>query len=106
MTVDPNDWLENALSESESYLDNDDFSQGVMTSLPPKRPRRRVSRRKRIVLGAGFAGLLCSLPFLPAALALPVVSQMLVNQWFLTVSVMAALAGVASATWWLLAVRG
>ena len=105
MKTDQNEWLEKVLSESEPYLDNENFSQRVMHALPAQKRRTRISQRKRIVILAGIAGVLCSLPFLSSFLALPMVGALVVSQWFVTFSVMVSLGGVAAASWWLLVVR-
>jgi hypothetical protein len=102
---DNDDWLEEALNESEPYIDNEDFSRSVMRALPLRKRRTRISPRKKMVAAAGLLGMLCSLPFLSSAIAVPEVRFLLSTQWFLTVFTMIALTGVALVSWWMLAVK-
>lgn len=104
MTIGDNE-LERALREEEPYLDNGEFSRSVMGTLPPrKRPWRR-SWRKQIVVVAAAIGVAASLPFIPDAMAQPIIGQVMASQWFVTVTVLCSLGLVASVSWWLFVAR-
>ena len=102
MTIDDKE-LERVLREEEPYLDNGTFSRSVMRALPPRRRWRRSAWRKKIVGTAAVLGLMASWPFLPSAMAQPVVGQAVASQWFVTVSVLFSLGLVAVISWWFLA---